>query len=202
MPNIPMHFRFEDHNIRILTDIEEQPWWVAQDVCAIFGLTDVSQAISRLKSDEKRVMGTDIELSVRNTETIDNKGVTSAKSRVGSPPLLIINEKGLYRLIFRSNKPEAARFQDWVFGEVLPTLRKTGKYETSPTIPPAPDPALFPFYYQSPPRPDRTKSDAYNASTVYQWLDHPETAKRIHVNFLRRWIETQYRIAAPQKTLV
>jgi hypothetical protein len=49
--------------------------------------------------------------------------------------LLSINEKGLYRLIMRSNKPEAERLQDWVFGEVLPSIRKTGKYEIAATPP-------------------------------------------------------------------
>ena len=44
--------------------------------------------------------------------------------------MLVITEAGLYRLIFRSDKSEAKRFQDWVFKEVLPSIRKTGSYDT------------------------------------------------------------------------
>jgi prophage antirepressor-like protein len=46
----------------------------------------------------------------------------------GAQTLTIINESGLYNLIFRSNKPEAKRFRKWVTSEVLPSIRKTGAY--------------------------------------------------------------------------
>jgi hypothetical protein len=50
----------------------------------------------------------------------------------------LVNEPGLYRLISRSDKPEAVRFQDWVFEEVLPSIRKTGSYSVrQPQLPPA-----------------------------------------------------------------
>lgn len=101
-------FQFENHPVRVHLDTHGNPWWEAQDVCDILGLKDVSQAVARLRLGEKRTSET------RNA--------------------LIINEKGLYRLIMRSNKPDAERFQDWVFGEVLPTIRKTGKYEVAPSI--------------------------------------------------------------------
>jgi hypothetical protein len=48
--------------------------------------------------------------------------------------MLTVNEKGLYRLIFKSRKPAAERMKDWVFSDVLPSIRKTGKY----SIPEAP----------------------------------------------------------------
>lgn len=44
-----------------------------------------------------------------------------------------ISEPNLYRVIFRSNKVEAVKFQNWVFDDVLPTIRKTGNYNTKPT---------------------------------------------------------------------
>ncbi|HDJ2741175.1 TPA: hypothetical protein PP068_001534 [Salmonella bongori] len=47
-----------------------------------------------------------------------------------------VNEPNLYRVIFRSNKPETKQFQDWVFSEVLPTIRKTGRYEKKPAAEP------------------------------------------------------------------
>ena len=46
--------------------------------------------------------------------------------------LLTVNEKGLYKLILTSRKPEAERFQDWITDEVLPTIRKTGQYRLTP----------------------------------------------------------------------
>ena len=51
----------------------------------------------------------------------------------GSKQVTFISEPNLYRVIFRSNKTEARQFQDWVFNEVLPTIRKTGSYNTKPT---------------------------------------------------------------------
>ena len=50
----------------------------------------------------------------------------------GSKQVTFVNEPNLYRVIFRSNKAEARQFQDWVFNEVLPIIRKTGSYNTKP----------------------------------------------------------------------
>lgn len=46
----------------------------------------------------------------------------------GKQEITFINEPNLYRVIFRSNKPEAVKFQDWIFEEVIPQIRKTGSY--------------------------------------------------------------------------
>ncbi len=51
----------------------------------------------------------------------------------GTQKLNFINEPNLYRIIFRSNKNEAFNFQNWVFAEVLPTIRKTGSYSARQT---------------------------------------------------------------------
>ena len=99
-------FEFDGHNIRVQVDEEGRPWWVAQDVCKVLDIKNVSNAVGRLKPGEK---------SIRQTDN-----------------LLIINESGLYRLIFRSDKPDADRFQDWVFREVLPSIRNTGGYSITP----------------------------------------------------------------------
>lgn len=65
------------------------------------------------------------------SEMLDEKGVrkTYTPTDGGNQQITFINEPNLYRIIFRSNKPEAKNFQDWVFNDVLPTIRKTGKYE-------------------------------------------------------------------------
>jgi len=97
---IPFHFGTRE--VRIQLDENGKPWWVAKDVCEVLDLRNVSDAVGRLETGEKGIALVD--------------------------KLLIINESGLYRLIFRSDKPEAKRFQSWVFEEVLPQIRKTGTY--------------------------------------------------------------------------
>ena len=61
---------------------------------------------------------------------LDNKGISSiyTLTQKGEQALLYINEPNLYRCVFQSKKKEAAKFQDWVFDEVLPSIRKTGGY--------------------------------------------------------------------------
>jgi hypothetical protein len=57
------------------------------------------------------------------------KGVANTDTLGGDQEMVIISESGLYRLIMTSRKPQAEPFQDWVCQEVLPSIRKTGKYE-------------------------------------------------------------------------
>ena len=104
-----MPFVYQGRDIRVQVDGQGASWWEAKDVCAVLHLKNVSEALSRLKSSEK---------GIRISDTLG-----------GQQEVLTINEPGLYRLIFRSSKPEAQAFQDWVFHEVLPTLRRTGRYD-------------------------------------------------------------------------
>jgi BRO family, N-terminal domain len=82
-----------------------EPWFVAGDVCEVLGIENVSHALSRIKS--VNIVSSDVE----------NSRGQLRKTR-------IVNESGLYRLIFQSRKPEAEKFTDWVTGEVLPQIRK------------------------------------------------------------------------------
>jgi prophage antirepressor-like protein len=84
------------------------PWFVAKDVCQVLGLANVSKTLGRLPSREK--------------------GITKGYTLGGPQEIAVINEPGLYRLIVTSNKPAAEPFSDWVFEEVLPSIRKTGQY--------------------------------------------------------------------------
>ncbi|MPW70224.1 BRO family protein [Moraxella catarrhalis] len=77
-------------------------------------------------------------LNIKNSRDIvakqlDKKGVEKIYTPTvgGQQELTFINEPNLYRVIFRSNKAEAVKFQNWVFDEVLPTIRKTGQYNTA-----------------------------------------------------------------------
>ena len=72
-----------------------------------------------------------LELQTQNTKNrLKQKGVYSINTLTqgGEQQLLYINEQNLYRLIMRSDKPQAEPFQDWVCGEVLPSIRKNGGY--------------------------------------------------------------------------
>lgn len=103
-------FQFESSSVRT-TIRDGDPWWVAPDVCGALGINNSRQAVSRLDDDEK--------------------GVISSDTLGGNQELTIVNESGLYNLIFRSRKPEAKRFRKWVTSEVLPAIRKTGRYAVS-----------------------------------------------------------------------
>lgn len=83
-------------------------WFVAADVCAHLGVANSRDALSRLDDDEK--------------------GVVSTDTLGGEQQVAAVNEPGLYSLVLSSRKPEAKRFKRWITHEVLPALRKTGKY--------------------------------------------------------------------------
>ena len=105
-------FQFHGKEIRVLVFDDGHEEWVARDVCEVLGLVKVDRALARLKAEEK------------GTHPMSTLG--------GVQPMSTVTESGLYRLIFRSDKPEAKQFQAWVFEEVLPTIRKTGSYQVTP----------------------------------------------------------------------
>lgn len=108
VPVGPQAFSFEGHDVRVVA-IDGEPWWVAIDVCAALEIAYPRDAVARLDSDD-----------VGQTHVIDSMGRPQQTN--------IINESGLYELIFRSDKPAAKRFRRWVTSIVLPTIRKTGSY--------------------------------------------------------------------------
>jgi prophage antirepressor-like protein len=103
-----MPFAFESHHVRVLLDTKGDPWFVAQDICQVLEIAKPENAYGRLDSDEK------------DTRIVGTPG--------GNQNMVVVNEPGLYNLIFTSRKPEAKRFKRWVTHEVLPTIRQTGHY--------------------------------------------------------------------------
>lgn len=104
-------FNFGTHAVRVITR-NNQPWFVASDVCQALGYSNTSKAIGdHLDADERAS-----ELVPRTPN--DSLGV----------PTNLINESGLYALVLRSRKPEARKFAKWVTSEVLPSIRQTGSY--------------------------------------------------------------------------
>ncbi|ECT1022839.1 hypothetical protein DPO11_22905 [Salmonella enterica] len=102
------HFYFRHSSVRVQI-INNEPWFCLSDVATILGIKNTSQLAGQL----------------------DQGGISKTYIPTISAiqQMLFVNEPNLYRVIFRSNKPEARQFQDWVFNEVLPTIRKTGRYE-------------------------------------------------------------------------
>lgn len=93
--------------------IRGEPWFVGRDVCEVLGYSNVNDAMFKhCKGIAKRY-------------PLETAG--------GKQEVRIINEPDLYRLIIRSNLPAAEQFEKWVVEEVLPAIRKTGKYSVSKT---------------------------------------------------------------------
>lgn len=111
---------FKGQNVRAV-ETDGTPWFVASDICRILGLAispkgqpNVTMALVGLDADETG-------FSEIETTSTSPKGRRTMAMRV-------VSEPGLYKLIARSNKPEAKEFDRWVRHVVLPSIRKTGGY--------------------------------------------------------------------------
>ncbi|HEY7496740.1 MAG TPA: BRO family protein [Candidatus Tectomicrobia bacterium] len=99
-------FQFETHEVRVHVDQEGNPWWEAHTVVPAIGLkADAGQHVHRLEDDEKTLI-----------------------SNQGGGHTWLVNESGLYTLILGTRKKEAKAFKRWITHEVLPSIRRTGKY--------------------------------------------------------------------------
>ena len=88
--------------------IDDEPWFVAADVCRALAIGNPSMALDRLDDDERTL--------------ISIEGASNGK------PVNGVNEPGLYSLVLGSRKPEAKAFKRWITHEVIPAIRKTGGY--------------------------------------------------------------------------
>ena len=111
-------FNFESNSIRTLA-INNEPWFVAKDLCNAINISNYRDAIERLDEDEK--------------------GVALTDTLGGQQEMNIVSESGMYTLILRCRDAVKKgsiphRFRKWVTAEVLPTIRKTGKYESKTSV--------------------------------------------------------------------
>ncbi|WP_417448357.1 Bro-N domain-containing protein [Idiomarina abyssalis] len=107
-------FNFDKESVRVVK-VDGDPWFVAKDVCTILGYKEPHKAVTRhCKGGMKRPV-------------LTTKGYHD---------LWTIPEADLFRLAFRSEMEAAEQFVDWVAEEVLPSIRKTGSYQTAQFLPP------------------------------------------------------------------
>ena len=105
-------FNYNNNEVRVIEQNGE-PWFIAKDVCEALGLEQVSRALRGLKKNDSRLLK-----------------VTHPQNPQKKIEVNVVSEPGLYKLIFKSRKPEAEQFQDWVYYKVLPDIRKHGMYLT------------------------------------------------------------------------
>lgn len=113
MNNLQIFSNNEFGNIRTAT-IDGQVWFIGKDIAEALGYSNASKAVSTHVNANDRILQT-LEADSQNGNVVKTQTA-------------LINESGLYALIFGSKLESAERFKHWVTSEVLPTLRKTGSY--------------------------------------------------------------------------
>ena len=115
MNNIQIFNNPQFGEIRITADENNEPLFCLADVCKALEITNTGNVKQRLS-----------EKGIRNMDTLTAGGVQS---------MTYINEPNLYRCIFQSRKPDAEKFQDWVYDSILPSIRRTGSFTASNATP-------------------------------------------------------------------
>lgn len=169
MQNELTTFGYSEKPMRTTTDPSGNPWFVAKDVCAILDISWSGKTLSHIPQEWR---GT-----IKQNTPLENQ---FGKFGEQETELVTINQPGLFKLAFRSNKPEAERFTNWVAGEVLPSLMRTGHYAVNNRKP-----------YEATLMADidhRTKNVASMAWAFYKEIEgehSPEHKKQLAVNFYR-----------------
>lgn len=122
--SILTQFAFQSNQVRILV-LDNEPWFVAKDVAQVLEYVDNRRMLDLVDEEDKQVI---------NPQKIEAAKIAESFSS-NTFKVSIINESGLYAVIFGSTKPSAKGFKKWVTSEVLPQIRKTGKYEPKPLTP-------------------------------------------------------------------
>tara|TARA_B100000614_G_C14536177_1_gene488490 strand:- start:879 stop:1658 length:780 start_codon:yes stop_codon:yes gene_type:complete len=119
-------FNYNDNEVRTIQDENGNTWFVAKDIAKTLGYVDTTQAVRKHCKNARQVGGVD--------------------STPLDPQTKIIPEPDVYRLIAKSSLPAAEAFEAWIFEEVLPTIRRTGSYQTSDATPKSLAPAAKEFH--------------------------------------------------------
>lgn len=132
-------FYNENENVNVRTQvINDEPWFVAKDVAMALNITWSGHTLDNIPEEWQGMVNL-------TTPCGNYQGG-------GLQTLKVINEAAVYKLAFRSNKPEADRFVNWVTGTVLPSIRRTGSYSVSNNRPEStkrlPLPKFRPYFGQ------------------------------------------------------
>lgn len=117
-PPVPRTFMFQTAEVRCC-GTDRDLWFVAKDVCEALGISWRGNTLDNIKADWKGMRK--LRMPQRNPD---------GTIRFQLQDVVVITEAALYKLAFRSNKAEADTFTDWIAGEVLPAIRKTGAYQS------------------------------------------------------------------------
>lgn len=107
----PTIFTFRTTEVRTVV-VDGNPWFVASDIAKALNFRDAANMTRVLDDDER--------------------GTHIMSTPSGDQEMIVINESGMYHAVLKSRKPEAKPFRKWVTAEVLPAIRKTGRYEGTP----------------------------------------------------------------------
>ena len=110
-----MEFKFGDQTLKAVLGEDGEVWFVASEVCEILEISKYRDAVARLDEDERMPL------------VVDTLG--------GAQRVASISESGLYSLVMTSRKPDAKKFKKWVTSEVLPSIRKSGRYNSEKAAP-------------------------------------------------------------------
>lgn len=113
MSNMQLYQNSQFGKLRVFV-IDDQPWFIAKDVCDALDIGNPSQAVTRLDDDEK--------------------GITTNDTPGGNQESITVSEPGLYTLILTSRKPEAKAFKRWITHDVIPAIRRNGVYATPAAV--------------------------------------------------------------------
>lgn len=107
-------FDFNGHQVRVFIGDDGEPRFVLNDLCSVLGIANPRVVAARIDPE--------------------SKGVCQADTPGGRQNVTVVDEAGMYEVVLRSDKPEAAEFRRWVTREVLPAIRKHGGYLTEQKI--------------------------------------------------------------------
>ena len=119
--NALQRFFEENSNVCIRAQvINGEPWFVAKDIALALGISWDRHSLESIPEEWKGVV-------INHTLSSGNRGG-------GAQRLLAVNDKGMYKMIFRSRKPEADKIVNWLAGDVIPSLLHTGIYATAESL--------------------------------------------------------------------
>lgn len=109
-----MPFTYRATQIRVVL-IDGEPWFVLADLCRVLEIANVGNVAARMDA-----------VNIRQADVENSRGQVRQT--------LVVSEPGMYEVVIRSDKPEAVEFRRWITSDVLPTIRKTGSYNTVPAL--------------------------------------------------------------------